>query len=57
MEDAVLSEQKKFIEMINQMKDMHEVNKSVVRALDFLEECVLNRMPAEVEEVVEELSE
>jgi len=43
-EDLVLAEQLAFIKMIAQMKEMHTANRPVVTALEFLEECVRNRI-------------
>lgn len=47
MNDDVLEEQKYFLTIINQLKEMHAENSSVVRSLDFLADCVHNRMPDE----------
>lgn len=42
--DEVLEEQKYVIQIIAQMKEIHRENKSVVSTLEFLEDCVSNRM-------------
>jgi hypothetical protein len=44
MLNNVTEEQKAILKMIDQMTSMHDTNKSVVRAMDFLKECIENRM-------------
>ena len=47
MNEEVIQEQKFFLSLIDQMKEIHESNKSVTSTLDFLKDCVENRMKEE----------
>ena len=46
MNEEIVQEQKFFLSLIDQMKEIHTDNKSVVSTLDFLKDCVENRMVA-----------
>lgn len=49
MNEQVRVEQEYFLSILSQMKQMHSENKSVKSTLEFIEDCVRNRMEIENE--------
>lgn len=47
MGNEVTQEQEYVLTILNQMKEMHKDNKSVQSTLEFIEDCIRNRMGVE----------